>query len=36
MSVVRRLFLSGEPLEPAFADRIVDTVLPALVSRRPL
>ncbi len=31
-----RLFLSGEPLEPSFADRIVDAVLPALVSQRPL
>jgi AcrR family transcriptional regulator len=31
-----RLFLSGEPLEPSFADRIVDAVLPALVGQRPL
>ena len=31
-----RLFLSGEQLEPSFADRIVDAVLPALVSQRPL
>jgi AcrR family transcriptional regulator len=31
-----RLLLSGEPLEPAFADRVVDAVLPALVSQRPL
>jgi AcrR family transcriptional regulator len=31
-----RLFLSGEPLEPSFADRIVDAVRPALVSQRPL
>jgi AcrR family transcriptional regulator len=31
-----RLFLSGEPLEQSFADRIVDAVLPALVAQRPL
>ena len=31
-----RLFLSGEPLEPSFADRIVDAVLPALVGQQPL
>ena len=31
-----RLLLSGEPLAPAFADRIVDAVLPALVTQRPL
>ncbi|HVN12498.1 MAG TPA: TetR/AcrR family transcriptional regulator [Kineosporiaceae bacterium] len=31
-----RLFLSGEPLEPSFADRIVDAVMPALVAQRPL
>jgi AcrR family transcriptional regulator len=31
-----RLFLSGEPLEPSFADRIVDAVLPALEAQRPL
>jgi AcrR family transcriptional regulator len=31
-----RLLLTGEPLEPSFADRIVDAVLPALVSQRPL
>ena len=31
-----RLLLSGEPLEPSFADRIVDAVLPALVAQRPL
>ncbi len=31
-----RLFLSGEPLDPAFADRIVDAVMPALVAQRPL
>lgn len=34
--VYYRLFLSGEPLEPSFADRIVDAVMPALVSQRPL
>jgi AcrR family transcriptional regulator len=31
-----RLLLSGEPLEPSFADRVVDAVLPALVAQRPL
>ncbi|HYJ74001.1 MAG TPA: TetR/AcrR family transcriptional regulator [Kineosporiaceae bacterium] len=31
-----RLFLSGEPLEPSYADRIVDAVLPALEAQRPL
>jgi AcrR family transcriptional regulator len=34
--VYYRLLLSGEPLEPSFADRIVDAVLPALVAQRPL